>query len=223
MAPSIFISYRRDDAGGHAGRIFDRLRNWFDDNEIFFDVNTLDMGDVFPEHIEEAIHSTKAVLVVIGPDWLEVLNQRVEDSEIDLVRREVAMAIKKQRAGKAKILPILVGEAKMPSCNELHENVREELGRLPDYQALTFSANQDDWKYQFERLCHCLAHVPGVPKPIFQVPPHDNLLNFHFRAAIPNPPLLPTAIQPPSSHRPSVWRRVASVARLAARNRGAMD
>ena len=195
MAPSIFISYRRDDAGGHAGRIFDRLRNWFDDNEIFFDVNTLDMGDVFPEHIEEAIHSTKAVLVVIGPDWLEVLNQRVEDSEIDLVRREVAMAIKKQRAGKAKILPILVGEAKMPSCNYLHENVREELGRLPDYQALTFSANQDDWEYQFERLRHCLAHVPGVPKPIFQMPPHDNLLNFHFRAAIPNPPLLPTAIQ----------------------------
>ena len=195
MAPSIFISYRRDDAGGHAGRIFDRLRNWFEDNEIFFDVNTLDMGDVFPEHIEEAIHSTKAVLVVIGPDWLEVLNQRVEDSEIDLVRREVAMAIKKQRAGKAKILPILVGEAKMPSCNDLHENVREELGRLPDYQALTFSANQDDLEYQFERLRHCLAYVPGVPKPIFQVPPHDNLLNFHFRAAIPNPPLLPTAIQ----------------------------
>ena len=78
MSPSIFISYRRADAGGHAGRIFDQLRHWFDDNEIFIDVDTLDTGDVFQEHIDEAVCSTKAVLVVIGPDWLEALNQRAE-------------------------------------------------------------------------------------------------------------------------------------------------
>ena len=127
MAPSIFISYRRDDAGGHAGRIFDRLRHWFDDNEIFFDVNTLDTGDVFPEHIDKAIRSTTAVLVVIGPDWLKALNQRAEDSKIDFVRREIAVAIERQRAGKAEVLPVLVGGATRPSCNDLHENVRRNL------------------------------------------------------------------------------------------------
>ena len=195
MSSSIFISYRRTDTGGHAGRIFDQLRRWFDPGEVFFDVNTLDTGDVFPEHIHEAIHSAHAVLVVIGPDWLKTLNERAGDSKPDLVRKEVKVAIKRQRAGGAELLPLLVGGARMPSCNDLHENVREELGRLPDYQALTFSADQKDWDHQFERLCHRLTHVPGVSKPSFQVPSHDDLLNPHSRVAGPTPPLSPIDTQ----------------------------
>ena len=165
MSPSIFISYRRSDAGGHAGRIFDHLRKWFDDDEIFFDLDAIDTGDVFPERIDDVIRSAKAVLVVIGPDWLAVLNQRTEDTKLDLVRREVAIAIERQVAGKARILPVLVGNTKMPSCKDFEETLREELGRLPDYQALAFQGNQADWNNQFEQLLDSLANVPGVPAP----------------------------------------------------------
>ena len=76
MQPSVFISYRHADAGGHARLLFDRLRQWFDAGEVFFDVDTFDAGDVFPERIERAIRAAKVVLVVIGPGWLEVLNTR---------------------------------------------------------------------------------------------------------------------------------------------------
>ena len=76
MQPSVFISYRRADTGGHAGRLFDRLSRWFDAGEVFFDVDTFDAGDVFPERIERAIRAAKVVLVVIGPGWLEELNTR---------------------------------------------------------------------------------------------------------------------------------------------------
>ena len=70
MDPAIFISYRRKDTDGHAGRLFDRFQYWFDANAVYFDVETVDSGDALPEHIGNSLRSAKAVLVVIGPDWL---------------------------------------------------------------------------------------------------------------------------------------------------------
>ena len=37
----IFISYRRDDTGGYAGRLFDRLSTHFGRGNIFMDVDTI--------------------------------------------------------------------------------------------------------------------------------------------------------------------------------------
>ncbi len=33
---TIFISYRRSDAAGHAGSLYDRLTHWFDEPVLFF-------------------------------------------------------------------------------------------------------------------------------------------------------------------------------------------
>ena len=38
MSGQIFISYRREDSAGFAGRLFDRLRSRFGENRIFMDV-----------------------------------------------------------------------------------------------------------------------------------------------------------------------------------------
>jgi hypothetical protein len=35
---SIFVSYRREDTSGHAGRLCDRLRAQFRDTRVFMDV-----------------------------------------------------------------------------------------------------------------------------------------------------------------------------------------
>ena len=75
MMPSIFISYRQSDNAGYAGRIFDRLRYWFGKDELFFDIDTIEMGDDFPEEIDRAIRAVAAVLVIIGPQWLDLLNR----------------------------------------------------------------------------------------------------------------------------------------------------
>jgi hypothetical protein len=64
----IFISYRRSDSGGHAGRLFDRLRQWFDDDALFYDQDGIDIGETFPASIEAAIDKATVVLVLIGPD-----------------------------------------------------------------------------------------------------------------------------------------------------------
>ncbi len=71
MDDAIFISYRRSDAAGYAGRLFDRLRSWFDLDALFFDVDGIEAGDTFPARIERAIGAAKVALVVIGPGWLK--------------------------------------------------------------------------------------------------------------------------------------------------------
>ena len=190
MQPSVFISYRRADTGGHANRLFDRLRHWFDAGEVFFDVDAFDAGDVFPERIERAIRAAKVVLVVIGPGWLEELNRRAAGKQPDYVRQEVAAAIHRQNAGEGVlVLPVLMGGAGMPSREVLHSDLRGEIGRLSDFQAHTFQGNQADWDHQFVRLREAIARVGGVPKPRFRSPSEveqpchvlDDLLSFHFQ------------------------------------------
>ena len=93
----IFISYRRGDAGGHAGRIFDRFRDRFGEQYVFFDQDDIKPGDHFPDRIEAAIRSAPVVMVVIGPDWLDSLNERAANQKIDFVQREVSIAVKRKR------------------------------------------------------------------------------------------------------------------------------
>jgi hypothetical protein len=44
MASKVFISYRRDDSAGHAGRVHDRLEREFGANLLFMDVNSIPLG-----------------------------------------------------------------------------------------------------------------------------------------------------------------------------------
>ena len=37
----IFISYRRDDSAGHAGRLYDRLSDHFGLDQVFMDIDTI--------------------------------------------------------------------------------------------------------------------------------------------------------------------------------------
>jgi len=47
--PDIFISYRRDDSSGHAGRLFDCLRGRFGDESVFMDVTDIQSGVDFTQ------------------------------------------------------------------------------------------------------------------------------------------------------------------------------
>ena len=199
MMTSIFISYRHKDTGGHAGRIFDRLRQWFPKEELFFDVDSVGMGDDFPEEIDQAIRAAKAVLVVIGPEWLDVLNRRAEEPGVDFVRREVAIAIQRRVAVEIELFPILVGGGQMPDSENLCTELRDEIGKLFDYEAHTFQENQADWDNQFERLRKRLAQVDGVPAPKNQSSFTGDSLNFDFKGVAPT--LRPTSLDVPAVER----------------------
>ena len=47
----IFISYRRDDSAYPAGWLYDRLAERFGEDQIFKDIDSIDLGDDFAEEI----------------------------------------------------------------------------------------------------------------------------------------------------------------------------
>ena len=109
----IFISYRREDAAYPAGWLFDRLAERFGEEQIFKDVDSIELGDDFAEVIGAAVGETDVLLAVIGDKWLTVADERggrrLDDSE-DFVRIEIEAALTR----KVRIIPILVEGASMP-------------------------------------------------------------------------------------------------------------
>ena len=123
MAKRIFISYRRDDTGPVAGRIYDRLSALLSKPNVFFDVYTIKGGENFEKKIVDAIGKCDGALVFIGDKWLEASpasKSRIWN-EKDYVRAEVREAL----ARSMTVLPILVAVARMPDPELLPEDVRD--------------------------------------------------------------------------------------------------
>jgi hypothetical protein len=66
----IFLSYRRSDVGGHAGRLSDALNTRLGPDNVFHDVMDIAAGRDFMTVIEEALDRCDAAVAVIGPGWL---------------------------------------------------------------------------------------------------------------------------------------------------------
>src|SRR4051812_26727912 len=104
--PMIFLSYRRTDAPGHAGRLYDRLVDRFGDDCVFRDLDTLEPGADFVEVIEETVARCDALLAVIGRDWLTPTapGKRRIDDPLDWVRLEITHALDR----RIRVVPVLV-------------------------------------------------------------------------------------------------------------------
>ena len=66
----IFISYRRDDARGASGRVWDWLRIGFGREQMFRDVASIGAGK-WRQKIEQALAASKACVAVIGRRWAD--------------------------------------------------------------------------------------------------------------------------------------------------------
>ena len=64
--PGIFISYRRDDSAGYAGRLLDHLSGHFGHERVFMDVDDIEAGTDFVEAIEQAVGSCDVLIALIG-------------------------------------------------------------------------------------------------------------------------------------------------------------
>jgi hypothetical protein len=102
---------------------------WSD--SVFWDQKDIDPGRNFVDVIESSVASSSALLAVIGKGWGEASDdtgQRKLDSPDDLLRREIAAALR----GGILVLPILGSGARMPDSSDLPD----ELAPLSKIQAL---------------------------------------------------------------------------------------
>jgi hypothetical protein len=58
----IFISYRREETAYPAGWLYDRLAARFTDDQVFKDVDSIELGDDFVEVISTAVGSCDVLL-----------------------------------------------------------------------------------------------------------------------------------------------------------------
>jgi hypothetical protein len=115
---AIFISYRREDTEGQAGRLFTDLVRVFGPASVFMDVAGLQAGRDFRRAIDDQVASCGVLLAVIGRNWVEVTDasgRRRLDDPHDFVRLETAAALKRD----IPVIPVLVQNAQMPRADQL--------------------------------------------------------------------------------------------------------
>jgi hypothetical protein len=120
----VFISYRRDDSAGYAGRLFDRLSARFGEANVFMDVDSIEPGQDFIASIQRSVTGCDALVAVIGPDWLTIARpdgRRRLDDPADMVRVEVESALS---ARGIEVFPALVEGASMPRAADLPAPMR---------------------------------------------------------------------------------------------------
>jgi len=130
-AGRIFISYRREETAYPAGWLYDRLAARFADDQVFKDVDSIELGDDFVEVISSAVGSCDVLLALIGDRWLTITDedgQRRLDDPNDFVRVEIEAALTRN----VRVIPILVEGARMPRAAQLPPS----LARLVRRQAL---------------------------------------------------------------------------------------
>jgi hypothetical protein len=159
--PGIFISYRRGDSAGHAGRLYDRLRAQLGHDRVFMDVTGIEAGVDFMDAIEGAIGSCTAVLVVIGPDWLTCTDEggrsRLADPN-DVLRLEIGSAL----ARKVRVIPVLVDGAVLPHADGLPDDLKTLVRRQ------TIELRDTRWDDDADHLLDVLRPLlaPAAPQPV---------------------------------------------------------
>jgi beta-lactam-binding protein with PASTA domain len=160
--PGIFISYRREDSAGHAGRLFDRLTQHFGKDRIFMDVSDIEPGTDFVDAIDKAVGSCEILIVVIGREWLtcaETGGQRRLDNPNDFIRLEAATALKRA----IRVIPVLVQGARMPKSEE----IPADLERLARRQGIEISDTRwDSDTGQLIKVLEAALASDTVAKPV---------------------------------------------------------
>ena len=147
---TVFISYRRADSAAQAQQLCDSLAALLRKETVYFDKD-MRPGTDFPNEISAAIARAKAVLIIIGPGWLDDMKARESHpNKTDWVLEEVQAALARlQRGDKLLIVPMLLGGAPMPAQDEpklpaaLKELWRVNATHLKE-QSRALAASSDD-------------------------------------------------------------------------------
>jgi hypothetical protein len=79
---NIIISYRRSDSAAIAGRIRDRLAEYYGADAVFMDIDSIPFGIDFREQIQQAVAKNNIMLALIGPKWISQGSDQQERSSL---------------------------------------------------------------------------------------------------------------------------------------------
>jgi hypothetical protein len=151
------MCYRRDDTGGAAEWLYDRLVARFGRDQIFRVFRPVEPGDDLSETIADAVGPRDVLLVLIGNRWLRITDEdgrrRLEKPD-DFVRLEIEAAVQRH----VQIEVILFDGATQPRADELPTS----LARLTQVFPIELNPNtfESDTRFLLSRLDFDVAR-PG--------------------------------------------------------------
>jgi|TARA_B100000315_G_scaffold204080_1_gene197308 hypothetical protein len=151
----IFISYRREDSSAYSRLLRQSLLQFMEEEQIFMDIMAIHDGDDFVKAISTAVTECESMIVMIGKKWANSVNADEEKRLFqadDFVRQEVALALTE---GK-RVVPVLVGDAQMPSAQELPADLQ------PLWRRQARELSDSRWEYDVEQLVRALAEGEAV-------------------------------------------------------------
>jgi len=154
-----FISYRREDAAGYAGRLRESLERKLGSARVFRDVDTLRPGQDFVQAIEARLADCAVMLAVIGREWAgakDLAGSRRLDEPFDFVRIEIAAALARPNV---LVVPVLVEGAAMPATSELPDNLK------PLARRHAVSVRDETWDADVDRLVNVIETAMSARDP----------------------------------------------------------
>jgi len=151
----VFLSYRRGDAGGYAGRLTDTLIQRLGARSVFHDVTAISPGEDYTVAIDRALADSDAALVVIGPGWLTAETSQGARRLFepgDYVRLELATMLRRG----IRAVPVLVGGAQLPKADELPDDLQV----LAQRQAVEL--HDETWREDVDGLIRSLRGEPAM-------------------------------------------------------------
>ena len=118
----VFMSYRTADAAYGAAGCYEFFAARFGPDRVFRDCTSVLPGEVYPQAIKKALEETRALVALIGPDWLVAgaEGQRLIDRPEDWVRREIGRGLERG----ILVVPVLLNEAGALLPSALPEDIR---------------------------------------------------------------------------------------------------
>lgn len=152
----VFISYRRDDASGFAGRLHAALTGHFGAERVFRDIDSIAAGADFGDVISESLNSCGVVVAIIGQEWVtDRIGRRRLDDPKDWVRIELEEALSRS---DVLILPVLVEQATMPAPADLPQSL------APFTRRNAIEVSDARWEYDVARLAQRIEAKVGPPR-----------------------------------------------------------
>jgi formylglycine-generating enzyme required for sulfatase activity len=155
---AIFVSYRRQAALVHARAVFERLSREFGPDQVFIDLEGIDVGVDFVELIEQQLRGCRVLLALIDPEWATAADskgRRRLELPNDYVRIEVATALRR----RIRVVPILIDGAEMPE----EEALPDDLKGLARRNALELDFKRFD--AEVRRLVAAIRRILQSPDP----------------------------------------------------------
>ena len=157
----LFISHRREDASGDAGRLFDTFKACCR-TAVYLDVD-IPAGVDFRASLRNALDACDAVLVLIGPRWATINKDtgfsRLADPD-DFVRFEIATAL----AARKTVIPVLLPGGTLPRPTELPDDIKELVWReAVDIRYDRWAADVDALIAQLPAAVRCAPRNSDVP------------------------------------------------------------